>query len=151
MMGRWLEGMKPFESCMEKRMETKHKVLLLVDGIVNGVLGILLLLFPLGIVGLLGLPIPHTNFYPSILGGVLLGIGVALFLELYGYPKEVRGLSLCGAIIINTIGSLVLIGWLLFGALNIPLRGRITLWTIGILVLMIGIVEFATKAWHYDK
>ena len=52
-------------------METKDKTLLFIDGIVNLLLGILLLLFPLGIAELVGAPLPHTHFYPTILGAVI--------------------------------------------------------------------------------
>ena len=62
-------------------MQPKHKILLLVDGTVNLILGLLLLIFPFGIIDLLGLPPTNTHFYASILGAVLFGIGIALFIE----------------------------------------------------------------------
>lgn len=132
-------------------MKPKHTILLFIDSIVNMVLGILLLLFPVGIIGALGLPSTDTHFYASILGAVLFGIGLALLLELFGYAKQVHGLGLGGAIIINIMGSAVFIGWLVFGALQIPLKGRILLWLIGCIVLVIGVVELVTKLWHYDE
>lgn len=131
-------------------MESKHKILLLIDSAVNVILGILLLLFPIGVIDILGLPPTNTNFYASILGAVLFGIGVALFVELIGFSKRIRGLGLGGAIVINIIGSLVLICWLLFGALDIPLKGQILLWIIGGLVFVIGIAELALKSWYYE-
>ncbi len=130
-------------------MDTQHKKLLVIDGIVNLTLGILLLLFPLGIAELLGVPIPDSNFYPTILGGVIFGIGIALLIERYGFDKNIRGLGLGGAIAINVCGSLVLLGWLIFAPPAIPLRGSIILWIIGILVLGIGLIELAAKSWKY--
>jgi len=132
-------------------MKLKYTMLLVIDGTVNVMLGVLLLLFPVGIIDLLGLPPTSTNFYPSILGAVLLGIGAALFLEAAGFARGIRGLSLGGAIVINIIGSFVLICWLIFGSLVIPLRGRIILWTIGVVVFVIGIAEVVTKSWVYDE
>jgi len=132
-------------------MKLKYTMLLVIDGTVNVMLGVLLLLFPVGIIDLLGLPPTSTNFYPSILGAVLLGIGAALFLEAAGFARGIRGLSLGGAIVINIIGSFVLICWLIFGSLVIPLRGRIILWTIGVVVFVIGITEVVTKSWVYDE
>jgi len=132
-------------------MQAKHKILLLIDGIVNIILGVLLLLYPAGVVELLGLPITNTFFYPTILGAVLLGIGMALIMELVGFKKRLRGLSLGGAVIINIIGSLVLMIWLLFGSLQIPIKGTIILWVVGLTVLSIGIAELLTKSWYYDK
>ena len=132
-------------------MKLKYKILLYIDCIVNLLLGILLLLFPIGIIRVLGLPQTNTNFYPSILGAVLFGIGSALALELAGHAKHIRGLGLGGAILINLFGSLVLIFWLLFGSLTIPLKGQIILWVVGIIVFLIGIAELATKSWIYEK
>ncbi|NNL76615.1 MAG: hypothetical protein HKO68_09810, partial [Desulfobacterales bacterium] len=79
-------------------MDSKHKTFLLIDGIINLVLGIILLFFPLGLVELIGLPYTNTNFYPVILGAVLFGIGIALLIERYGAHKDIRGLGLGGAI-----------------------------------------------------
>jgi hypothetical protein len=132
-------------------MKPTHKKLLLIDCVVNLLLGGLLLLFPLGIIDLLGLPQTNTNFYPSILGAVLFGIGLALLFELVGLAKGFQGLGLGGAILINIVGSLVLILWLLFGSLDIPVKGQIILWMIGLIVFIIGIVELVTRSWSYEK
>ena len=130
-------------------MDRKQKRLLLVDAVANLALGVLLLLFPFGIAEILGVPQPESDFYPTILGGVIFGIGVALLIERYGFEKGVRGLGLGGAIAINLCGSLVLLGWLILAPPAIPLRGTILLWGIGILVLGIGLVELAAKSWRY--
>jgi hypothetical protein len=123
-------------------MKKKDKILLLVDCIVNSVLGLVLLAFPFGSGEILGLPISENNFYPVILGSVLLGIGIALFIEVKCYDKGKRGLGLEGAIIINIVASLVLIIILIFGQLNITMLGLIILWFVGTLVLLIGLVEY---------
>lgn len=70
-------------------MRFKHKLLFLIDGVFNLILGVLLPLFPIGIIELLDLPSTNTNFYPSILGTVLFGIGIALLLELLGFFRQV--------------------------------------------------------------
>ena len=123
-------------------MKLKYKILLLIDCIVNLMIGIVLLLFPIGIIDFFGLPQTNTDFYPSIL---------SLFLELAGHAKHFRGLGLGGAILINIVGSIVLIFWLVFGSLTIPLKGRIILWAIGLIVFSIGIAELATRSWTYEK
>ena len=130
-------------------MKAEHKILLTIDGVVNIVLGILLLLFPFGIAELLGVPRTDTDFYPTILGGVILGIGIALLIERYGFEKKIHGLGLAGAITINLIGSMVLLLWLIFSPPAIPLHGHMILWIIGILVFAIGIVEMIGKSWKY--
>lgn len=90
-------------------MKLKYKILLLIDCIVNLMIGIVLLLFPIGIIDFFGFPQTNTNFYPSILGAILLGVGSSLFLELAGHAKHLRGIGLGGAILINIVGSIVLI------------------------------------------
>jgi len=89
------------------------------------------------------------NFYPTILGGVIFGIGIALFVERYGFKNEIRGLGLGGAIAINICGALVLLIWLIINPFDLPLRGYIILWSISIIVLFVGIVEIVAKSLHY--
>ena len=132
-------------------MKAKHRVLLAIDALANLALGAILLFFPAGLMDLLGLPKTDTYFYATILGGVIFGIGIALLLELYGARAQVRGLGLGGAIAINLCGGGVLLGWLLFGGLDLPLRGWIVLWTVAIVVLGIGVAEIAARSWKYDE
>jgi len=132
-------------------MKSKHKVLLAIDGVVNVILGAILLFFPVGLVELLGLPPTSTYFYASILGAVIFGIGVALLLEMYGAPSRIRGLGLGGAIAINLCGGGALLVWLLAVPLSIPLRGRVILWVVAAVVLIIGMAEIAAKSWKYEE
>jgi hypothetical protein len=131
-------------------MKAKSKALLLIDGIVNLLVGILLLLFPLGMAQLLGVPLPNINFYPTILGAVIFGIGIALLFEAYGEPRGIHGLGLAGAIAINFCAAGVLTIWLIATPLNLPLRGYIILWTIAIAVWAIGFIELISKSWKYQ-
>jgi hypothetical protein len=130
-------------------MKKKHEILLMIDGIINVALGILLLLFPLGIDRFLGVPQANMDFYPTILGGAIFGIGIALLIERYGFSRNIRGLGLGGAIAINFCGALVLLIWLISTPLSIPVRGYIILWSIAIIVLLVGFVEIIAKSWHY--
>jgi hypothetical protein len=124
-----------------------RKRLLIVDAFVNLVLGILLLSFPIGTAPWLGVPFSGSSFYPTILGGVLFGIGAALLLEAYGKPEGSGGLALTGAIAINFCGAGVLCLWLLFSPLHLPLRGYLILWTIALAVLSLGAVELISRPW----
>ena len=132
-------------------MKAKHKILLAIDGAINLALGLLLLLFPAGILALFGLPPTDTYFYASILGAVIFGIGIALLLELWGASKGIRGLGLGGAIVINFCGAGALVLWLLFGHFNIPIRGHVTLWAVAIVVLGIGFAETVGGTWKYEN
>ncbi len=119
----------------------KRSRLLAIDGIINLILGVLLVLFPAPVVAALGVP-EAAGFYPSILGGVLVGIGLALFIEASGVGS---GLGLEGAVAINLCGGLVLAGWLLFADLYIPLRGTLFLWGLVILLVGISVVELLAR------
>jgi hypothetical protein len=104
----------------------------------------------MGVQRLLGLPPTDTLFYVTMLGGVILGIGVALCLEWWGTPRGVRGLGLGGAIAINLCGSAGLLFWLVSGRLALPPRGRVMLWIVALAVLGIGVAEVASGTWRHD-
>jgi hypothetical protein len=127
-------------------MTPNTKRLLIIDAGINLLLGALLLSFPLGTAVWLGVPQADSAFYPTILGGVLFGIGLALLLEAYGSHREIRGLGIAGAIAINFCGAGVLAVWLVATPLPIPLRGQILLGSIAIAVLAIGLVELIAIA-----
>lgn len=132
-------------------MSARRSLLLLVDGIANLLLGILLLPYPAGLADVLGLPPFSSGFYPTLLGGVLFGIGVALFIERHGTSEGLTGLGVAGAITINFCGGGVLLLWLTLGDLSIPVRGRIVLWGVAVVVLLIGLMEAALGSWREGK
>ena len=119
------------------------KVVLLADAVINLMLGLLLLIFSETLIQFLGVPTAEQSFYPNILGGVLFGIGLALLIECFRPSGGLAGLGLGGAIAINLSGGLVLLSWLIFGNLGIPIHGQIFLWALAvILVVMSGIELF---------
>jgi hypothetical protein len=123
--------------------------LLIIDGFIDLLLGGVLVLFPRPLVIALGIPTADHAFYPSILGAVLLGIGVALVIEFRRRPGGVVGLGLGGAVAINLCGGLVLAGWLVFGTLHLAPHGYALLWGLAILIVGLSVVEsytFATAA-----
>ena len=132
-------------------MESRHKSLLLIDGVVNLILGLVLLLYPAGIVELLGLAPTATFFFVIILGAVLFGIGIALLIELYGIPRKVRGLGLGGAVAINLCGAGALVIWLVISPFSLPIRGKIILWSVAIVVSTLAFAEIVTKSWQYPR
>ena len=127
-------------------VENKRSKLLLLDALINVVLGLLLATFPDTVVRFLGVPTTDTRFYTSILGAVLLGIGLALLIEFYRKPSQSPGLGLNGAIAINLCGAVFVAGWLLSGTLDIPLRGRVFLWAVAL-----GLVAISVSEWWLAK
>lgn len=118
------------------------KTLLLLDAVINLVLGILLVFYPDRLVVALGLPVLESAFYASVLGGVLFGIGIALLVAFRG---GAHGLGLDGAIAINLCGAGVLAAWLLLTPEAFSPRGRVTLWVIAVIVIGLGLIEMAQR------
>jgi hypothetical protein len=118
----------------------KASTTLMIDAFINYALGILCILYPF-VPESIGVPIIENSFYPNILGAVLFGIGIALTIECYRKQGGMVGLGLGGAIAINLSGGFVLILWLIFGDLNIPLRGHFFLWSLAIILVGISLIE----------
>jgi hypothetical protein len=118
----------------------RGKVVLLVDSIINLFLGAVLLAYSEPVIQFFGLPETYDFFYPNILGAILVGIGIALFLE-YRREGAFIGLGLGGAISINMMGGIVLFAWLVFGNLNLALHGKIILWVLDLILLGISTIE----------
>lgn len=124
-----------------------QKIILRVDGIINLILGILLLAYSKELADFLGVPESESSFYPNILGGVFVGIALALFIEsLKKSHDRTSGLGIVGAITINLCGGIVLVIWLLTGDLSLPVRGSILLWSLAALLVVLSIVELLN---HY--
>ena len=118
------------------------RLLLFIDTVINLVLGCLLVTFPASVVSALGVPGAESAFYPSILGAVLFGIGIALLIEIV----KGRGLGLMGAVSINLCGGIVLGGWLLFGGLHLSVRGYVFLWALVALLVGVSAIEFLVQS-----
>jgi len=98
----------------------------------------LLGLYPERVIALLGLPVSELPFYASILGAVLFGIGIALFVEV---SSPGMGLGLIGAISINACGGLCLGAWLVWGDLKVPLEGLIIMWSLVAVLVGVSAIE----------
>ena len=129
----------------------RKSVILLVDAIVNIIIGCILVLYPLGTGAILGIPSVEGLFYPVILGAVLLGIGIALLAERSRKSPELVGLGTGGAIIINFCAGMALLVFLILGNLNIPVRGYIILWILVIIVFGIGFFELLVNPERFQS
>jgi hypothetical protein len=124
-----------------KFQEMKYRITLLIDASINFILAVLLLAYSPRLVEMLGVPPSENSFYPNILGAVFFGITIALIIEAYRKGDKSVGLGLAGAVSINLCGGIVLLFWLLFGNLNLPLKGLIFLWILDALLLVVSSVE----------
>jgi hypothetical protein len=124
-----------------------RKLTLLIDFIINLILGVLLLAYSNKLAEYLGVPKAESSFYPNILGGVFVGIALALLIEFFNkYDRITSGLGLLGAIVINLCGGIILIIWLLFGDLGLPLRGSVFLWILAFVLIVLSSIELIN---HY--
>jgi hypothetical protein len=129
------------------------KRLLRIDGAVNILLGLLLILavpFP-AITAVLGLPPLESGFYGTVLGAVLAGIGLALLLESHRGAASPAGLGLGGAIAINICGAVALLAWLMSRALRIPLRGQILMLALVALLIGLSAIELLAERRRVDE
>ena len=118
------------------------KRLLIFDAFINFLLGILLLFFSPSLAEFFGVPPSDNNFYPNILGGVFIGITIALMIEAFRKKSGNNiGLGLAGAVCINMCGGIVLTLWLIFGNLDLPVKGYVFLWILAALLVLLSGVE----------
>jgi len=113
----------------------KHMVLI-IDAIINFVLGIVLIVYPVQLIRFLGVPEAMSPFYPSLLGAVLCGIALALVIEYYRSPTGLVGLGLGGAVVINICGAFMFIVLMVRHALHMPFQGYIFLWILVVAKLL---------------
>ena len=122
-------------------MKETHRIRLLeIDSGINVLLGVALLGMPEATIAFLGLPATNEVFYVSILGAVLIGIGIALWVERKN-DERWRGLGLFGALVINLVAGGVVCVWLVINPFSIPVRGYAVLWTVAIVVVAMGAIE----------
>jgi hypothetical protein len=132
-------------------MATREKAVLLADAAIDIALGLPLVFFSGELASWLGLPEPRPPFYASLLGAVLVGIGIAMIIECRGTRLRSGGLGLGGALTINLCGAVALAIWLGRGTLELPSRGRILLWVIVIVVGGLSALELSLYSRREEK
>ena len=112
------------------------RLLLTVDAAINFALGAVLLAAPVGSLRWLGLP-DGSRLYPVTLGGVLVGIGIALLTA----RRNPSGLGLKGAVAINVCGAAAAALWLLLTSEPVTVAGVVVVWSVVVIVLVVAAVE----------
>ena len=123
------------------RPRSLRTALLITDAATDLILGFFLVFFPLKILDILGLPVEIPPFYAPILGGVLIGIGMALLIESMTGSRGMDALGLRGATLINLFGALALASVVIKGRFYIPLRGYLILLGLLFFLLLLSGVE----------
>lgn len=98
----------------------------------KGSAGLLLLLFPLLTSRALGLDKPANGFWPRLVGGILLGVAIAVGLEMARAPAG--GLGMLACVVINVVGAGVILAQLVLTTAAPSRRGR------ALLGMMVGVL-----------
>ncbi len=101
--------------------------------------GVLLLALPLTTIRVLGLPRSETAFWPRLLGAVLIGLAAATFMD--ASVRFGHGLGLGGSFTINIISALTLAAILTLQKGPTPLRGRIVLWGLVVVLIVLAFAQ----------
>ena len=115
--------------------------ILLLETFIKLGLGTLLLLAPLSTASLIGLHRPPTSFWPRLVGGLLIGLAAAIFIEIR--MSGSRGLGLYGLIAINLTTALTLLALVVMDAGAPTRRGRVALWVAIALTLTLALAEIS--------
>lgn len=106
--------------------------LLWIETVLRLIAGVILLVLPIVAARVLGLPLPQATLWPRLIGGLMIGMAGAVFLE--GITS--RGLGLGGLVIINLATAATLAALLVLERASQTKRGRIFLW--GLVVSLVG-------------
>lgn len=115
--------------------------ILYLEVLIKLAFGAPLILAPLSSLKLCGLPCPLTGFWPRLVGGLLLGLAAAIFIEIR-LPGS-RGLGLHGLIAINLIAAGTIVALLIMNAGAQTVRGRIALWLATALLFTLALAEIS--------
>lgn len=103
--------------------------------------GVALLIAPVTIVRLLGLPDPAGGFWPRLLGAVLICLAAATYME--GAWPGSRGLGLAGCIVVNLGAAAVIAAMAVLGTGVVTRRGRAALWMLVGVLILLALAEIA--------
>ncbi len=119
--------------------------LLWLETLLKGGIGLVMLFAPITAAKIAGLPHGNTTFWPRLFGAALIGIAAAFAVE--GYTQlnpnlTAGGLGLGGAVIINLVTILSLIGTIVFRGVATR-RGLLLLWSLSLTLTFLMLVEIA--------
>ena len=115
--------------------------LLWIEFIVKLAVGVCLMLAPRLLARAFGLPPADSPFWPRVLGGVLIGLAAAAFVEVK--LNAGTALVLGGAIAINLATVTTVASLLILGQATPARRGRAVLWLVAGALMTLALVEIA--------
>lgn len=119
--------------------------LLWLETLLKGSIGCLMLLFPITSAKIAGLPHGNIALWPRLFGVALLGMSAAFAFEGYAQLADditARGLGLGGAIVINLLAAVSLVGTLIFKGISTK-RGLLLISFLILLLVLLILLEVA--------
>ena len=119
--------------------------LLWLETLLKGSIGLIMLCVPLTAARIAGIPHGNAPFWPRLFGTALLGIAAAFAFEGYSQMTpgiSAKGLGLGGAILINAITLVSLIGTLIFQGVS-SRRGALLVWALILTLVFLTLFEIA--------
>lgn len=119
--------------------------LLWIETLIKGSIGLIMLCLPVTAAKVAGLPHGNNAFWARMFGVALIGVAAAFALEGYSqinHNVSARGLGLGGAIVINTITILGLIGAITFRGVT-SRRGLLLIWILSLFLIFLTLFEIA--------
>lgn len=99
------------------------------------------MLLPLTSARVLGLPKPEKGIWQRLLGGLLVGLAGAIYLE--GKLPGSSGLGIAGLVVINLAGFAVIVSSLILNIGATTGRGRIILALMALVLFGLAVLEIA--------
>jgi hypothetical protein len=103
--------------------------------------GLFLLLFPLTVIKVLGLPPAGSRLWPRLLGAMLVALAAASFIE--GAGLSTRGLGVAGSLAVNLAAAAVLAAHLMTGDGARTRRESVLLWSLTLILIVLVSFEIA--------
>lgn len=104
--------------------------------------GLALFLIPLTVIRLAGLQRPDSGFWPRLVGGIVIGVAIAVYITLQ-FPDARGGLGPAGLIPINLTAAAALIAPLIMGTAAPSRRGKLFLFLTSVVLLTLSFLEIA--------
>ena len=102
--------------------------------------GIALLAFPVSLAKVLGLPHGNVGFWARLLGGILIGLAGAIYLE--ASQPGMRGVGFSGLVIINITAILLMMSLIIMKQIE-TWRGNAMVWIVCGALLLLTLFEIA--------
>jgi hypothetical protein len=115
--------------------------LLSLHVVLFGALAALLLVLPSLTLRALGLPSSGEPVWPRLTGALLAGIAIAVVAANQGWTRS--GLGLGGLVAIDLVVAFTLVSALAFGTAAPTRRGRLFLWSLALVLALVGFVSIA--------